>query len=82
MPPPVIRGTITRWGPTFGGSGTSANESRPYIAHYANGDRVPGMFTSAGAAKRPIEDANGGKFLNWVREERIDGIEAYTAYDP
>lgn len=79
----MLRGTVTRVGPSFGGSGTSAGESKPYVSRYADGRTVPqGPFTSVREAQLPIEQAAGGRFLKWTQEERIDGIESYIAEDP
>jgi len=67
--PPAPVGTVTR---------VTATE---WITRYSDG-HIAGMTTSLRAGQVKIEQGFSNRFLQWVQERRIDGVEAYAAYQP
>lgn len=64
----AILGTITR----------TSNGSLPYTARYATGASA-GNFKTVGEARKPIEQANGGKIVTWTKVAQSGSVEAYQA---
>lgn len=66
----------------------ASHGNQPYIARYADGTLAEGLngggFPSVREAQIKIEQKAGGRLLNWVREDRGEGvaIEAYVGSDP
>ena len=64
----TILGTVTR----------TSNGSLPYTARYADG-KSAGYFKTAAEAQKPIEQANGGKFVRWTKVQQSGSVESYEA---
>lgn len=75
----TIYGTVVKATSSMA-SGTTAGETKPFLARRADGTFI-GAFNSLREAQKPIELCAGGVLLRWIDESR-HGIEAYRGETP
>lgn len=64
------------------GTVTKTSNPKPWLAAYDDGRLAgEGLYSGLSDAKKVIEQASGGRFLIWTRDD-LQGVEHYTGTDP